>query len=186
MGEMTKADVIGIFKLLTVLFPQSAKNFEGADELAINAWYELVKDLPKQLVVEAIKSYAASNRFAPSIAELRAEVLKAASPELMIGPDEAWGMVRMAIRRYGYNRPQEALASLPGPVALCAERVGWREMCLSEEPDVVRGQFRRAFETQMGREKQNALVPQSVREKLAQLSAGIAKEELPRGDPNGE
>ena len=179
MDTITKADVVGIFKLLAVLFPHSAKNYEGADALARDAWWELVKDMPKALVVESIKSYAAANRFAPSIAELRAEVLKAVSPDLRIGADEAWGLVVQAIRRFGYGRPRDALDSLPPPVARCAERFGWRDICLSEEPDVVRGQFRRAYETQLAREKSDALVPVQVRERLAQLAGGFG--ELPQG-----
>lgn len=171
MDAITKADVVGIFKLLSTLFPQSARNFENADALTRDAWFELIKDIPKQLVVEAIKSYAASHVWAPSIAEIRAEALKAVNPELSIGPDEAWGMVVQAIRKYGYTRPQEALASLPEPVARCVERFGWRELCLSEEPDVVRGQFRRAYETQLAREKSDALIPAQVRQNLAQLAA---------------
>ena len=171
MDTITKADVVQIFKLLATLFPQSARNYEGADALTRDAWYELIKDMPRQLVVEAIKSYAASHVWAPSIAELRAEALKAVNPELSIGPDEAWGMVVQAIRKYGYTRPQEALASLPEPVARCAQRFGWRELCLSEEPDVVRGQFRKAYETQLAREKTDALIPAQVRQNRAQLTS---------------
>lgn len=181
MDTITKADVVGIFKLLSVLFPQSAKNYAGADALTRDAWYELVRDMPRELVAEAIKSYAASHIWAPSIAEIRAEVLKASCPESSIGPDEAWGMVRQAIKRYGYNRPQDAFDSLPPPVARCAERVGWRDMCLSEEPDVVRGQFRRAYETQMSRERQDALVPISVRENISRLTAATEARALKEG-----
>lgn len=169
---ITKADVVGIFKLLATLFPQSAKNYEGADALTRDAWYELVRDLPRELVAEAIKSYAASHVFAPSIAEIRAEALKAVNPALSIGADEAWGLVHKAISRFGYSRQRDALDSMPPPVARCVERFGWREICLSEEQDVVRGQFRRAFETQLAREKTDALVPAQVRERLAQLAAG--------------
>lgn len=170
MDTITKTDVVQIFKLLATLFPQSARNYEGADALTRDAWYELIKDMPRQLVVEAIKSYAASHVWAPSIAELRAEVLKAANPDLRIDADEAWGLVVQAIRKYGYTRPQEALASLPEPVARCARRFGWRELCLSEEPDVVRGQFRRAYETQFAREKTDALIPAHVQQRLALLT----------------
>jgi hypothetical protein len=176
MDAITKADVVDIFKLLATLFPQSAKNYAEAGEFARDAWFEMVKDLPAPLVAAAIKSYASSHVFAPSIAEIRAEVLKASCPELSIGADEAWGMLHKAITKYGYNRPQDAFASLPAPVARCAERMGWRDLCLSEEQDVIRGQFRKAYETQMNREKQDALVPLYVRERLAQLSgAGQVK-----------
>jgi len=58
---MTPKDVIMLFKLIVVLFPQSAKNYAEADEFARDAWFEMVKDLPAPLVAEAIKSYASSH-----------------------------------------------------------------------------------------------------------------------------
>ncbi len=173
MDCLAKTDVVGIFKLLSVLFPQSAKNFTGVDSFARDAWYEMVKDLPKELVAEAIKSYAASHVFAPSIAEIRTEVLKAANPELQIGADEAWGMVRKAISKYGSSSRENYLkmtAEMPVQVMRCIENLGWRNICMSEEPDMVRAHFYRAYDAQINRESQSALVPESVKNRLQRLA----------------
>lgn len=172
MQAVTKADVVGIFRLMTALFPQSARHFENADAVTRDAWYELVKDIPKELLLEAVKSYAAGHVFAPSVAELRAEALKAARPELSMGADEAWGLVVQAVKKYGYTRPMEALSSLPQIVARCVERFGWREICLSDKPEAVRGQFYKAFEAQIQREKADALVPNGVKTRMARLTSG--------------
>jgi len=90
-------------------------------------------------------------------------------------------MVNKAISHFGYTRPREAFESLPEPVARCAERMGWRDLCLSEEQDVIRGQFRKAYETQMNRERQDALVPVSVRENIARLTGTMEARTLKEG-----
>ena len=170
---MTANDVVDLFRLICVLFPQSARNFQGADALARDAWHEMLRDAPAEVVGAAIKKHAATHVFAPSIAEIREAVAAVQNPETQIGPDEAWGMVARAIGRYGYANKAGALASLPAPVARCAERFGWRELCLSETPDVVRGQFRKAYEAQIGRERQDAVIPEGLRQELGRLAAGM-------------
>ena len=170
---MTPQYVVGLFKLMATLYPASAKNFAAADAFTRDAWYEMVKDLPAALVLEAIKSHAATHTFAPSIAEIRTAVMDAALPENRIDADEAWSYVRRAIAKYGYTQKQRALSSMPEPVAQCVERFGWREICLSENVDVVRGQFLRAYERGISRRRNDALVPLAVRERLAALASGV-------------
>jgi hypothetical protein len=48
--------------------------------------------------------------------------------------------------------------------------IGWREICLSEEPGVVRGQFLKMYEQLQERERKEALLPESLKNEIGQLA----------------
>jgi hypothetical protein len=82
---------------------------------------------------------------------------------------EGWEQVIKAIRRYGYYDPKGALESLDPLTRECVKRLGFRELCLSENPVADRANFRTCYETLQKREQtkqQLALPLQSVIEKL--------------------
>ena len=82
------------------------------------------------------------------IAELRAAVL-----ELMVGQPrtglEAWGDVLAAVKEYGYMRSPFFEDEL---VDRAVKAMSWREICLSEEPMVVRAHFIKAYESMAARQ----------------------------------
>lgn len=166
---MTKNDVVNLFRLICVLFPQSAKNFSAADELTRDVWHSMLADEPTAMVSAALKKHAATNRFAPSIAEILEGIAGIKRPEL-IDADEAWGLVMNAIHMYGCYRKSEALASLPPIVASTVRTFGWRELCTSENIAVDRGQFRRAYEIRRNREREKAALPKALLDESARLT----------------
>ena len=78
------------------------------DQDAFNVWFELLKDLPYQQVNLAIQKYMLTERFPPTIADLRAKVVEVAEkPIEEMSELEAWAIVRKAIGNSGYKSSEE-------------------------------------------------------------------------------
>lgn len=66
------------------------------DDNAISVWYSLLKDLPYKAAADALQKHLQTNRFPPTVADIR----KGAIPQADGGMSEleAWAMARKAIR----------------------------------------------------------------------------------------
>lgn len=172
---MTKNDVTSLFKLIIGLFPASANVFGQADAITRDAWYEMLRDENPGEVAAALKVYAATATFAPSIGELRQTLARLKNPALQIDFDEAWGMVLSAMKKFGWSREHDALKALPDSVARCVKNIGWQEMCCSEDIGVLRGQFRAMYQAQAVRDKERAAMPKALSEQIKALAAANFK-----------
>jgi len=126
-------------------------------------WEKMLSDIPYEIAESALIKVLATARFFPTVAEIREAAASIVNPAIPSAA-EAWGEVVQAIRRYGYYREEEALASLSPATAQVVRWIGWQEICICEEVDVIRGQFRRAYEEHAGNVRQEAVLPADVRQ----------------------
>lgn len=149
---MTPQEWADLGQHITARWPHQPPPMES-----LAAWYEDVKDLPAVQVRAAIAAMARDGReFPPTGGMLRRRVFELAVDAPTFG--DAWSSILRAVAKFGHMRGAEALAWLAERHVLypaLARQVGWREICLSEAPDVIRGQARRIYE---------ALVAQTTRE----------------------
>lgn len=140
---------------------------------AIDLWYQELKDLPYEVAASALRKWTNQEKWPPSIAEIRAYAGEMTSGQ---APDwgEGWQEVQRAIRRYGWAREKEALASISPSARTAAERIGWMDICTSENAETLRAQFRQVFQVIVEREKRDALIAPEVKT----LIAGIAQRPL--------
>ncbi|RDV83896.1 hypothetical protein [Ammonifex thiophilus] len=114
-------------------------------EPTIYLWSSALSDVPYELAKQALLKVLFTGRHFPTVAEVLEAVV-----ELQWGrprtPEEAWELVRDAVRRYGTFRWEEAVKSLPPDVAEVVRQIGWVEICTSDKPDVIRSQFFRIWE----------------------------------------
>lgn len=127
-------------------------------------WYELLGDLPLQAAMTALKKYALSNKFPPTISEIRwyaADLIEDRIPTA----DEAWGEVNKAIRRFGYMREREALDSLSAPVRRTVECIGFQNICQSpfDQVNTLKAQFRGAYEAEYKRSVEVHKMPEHLK-----------------------
>lgn len=135
----------------------------------------MLGDLDFKLCETALLELIATHTYPPQIAEIRAKCAEYNSPQLK-DAGEAWGEVQMAIRRYGYYKSDEALESLSGPVRTAAERIGFRELCLSENPEANRAHFFKIYNAIADREAQNAMIPAGILEQKQDYQQRITSE----------
>ena len=163
---MNRKEIINLLGIATANFP----NMQERDmKPTAILWEKSLSDIPYDIAEKALIKVLATSKFFPTIAEIREAAADITQPRT-IDAIEAWGLVIKAIRRYGSYRESEAIASFPEDVAQMVKRFGWRELCLNENPDTLRAQFRMAWETQSKRENDMRLLPTDIKNAIEGLS----------------
>ena len=138
------------------------------NEQAMELWYAQLQDIPYQVAEAGLQKWVSLNKWSPSIADIREM-----SSGIVTGgvPDwgEAWEEVCRAVSRFGSYNPQEALESLSPLARKATERIGFMNICMSENPSADRANFRMIYETLEKREKENAQLPAHVKEIISSL-----------------
>jgi hypothetical protein len=162
---MTKGEVAKLLAVLAAAFPR----FE-VDDLKVQVWHEMLGDLDYDVANIAIKKIIILNTFPPAITEVRKAAAVLTGPEQVTG-SEAWGEVIRAIRNFGYYREEEALANMSPITARVVRYMGWRDICLSEEPSgVLRGQFLKMYEQVAAREQEKQLLSPTMQTEIKKLA----------------
>lgn len=168
---MTQDTITRLLRRTLAAYPQHAGRLTNAQIKDMqDVWCEMLADLPDDLLVAAVRSHLENSQWLPSIAEIRhaaVGLMRQASPASQSAID-AWGDVKQAIARVGsYNSPE-----FVNPItARVVQRMGWREICLSEDPEaVVRAQFERYYNAEMMRAEEQAGMSADLRDFLATLS----------------
>lgn len=156
--------------------------FKGnLDDARMRLYVEMLSDIPPQILSAAVKKIIMTNRFLPSIAEIRetaygikGTISGTAAPD----ESEAWGEVVKAIQSVGYyGNPKFSHEAITAAV----NNIGWQDICMTpnEGTNTLRAQFRRAYQLTAQRQKDNrdnavlGISPNS--EKLKQLTGKLVK-----------
>ena len=119
--------------------------FNPTDKDMVDLWFKMLEHYEDDVFVAAIKKIMLNEVFAPNLAIISKYCSEVAAP-IEADDAEGWGLVVKAINTYGYMRPKEAMDSLPPTVRKAVEYMGgFKLICESEEPDVIRGQFNKCM-----------------------------------------
>ena len=142
------------------------------DQDAFNVWYALLKDLPYELASMAVQKHMLTEKFPPTIADLRAkanEVVERPAEEM--SELEAWALVRKAIGNSNYHAEEE-FARLP---KVCRIAVGspanLREWAMTDSDQVAsveQSHFIRNYRTAAKRMTEDRKLPPAFRERIAE------------------
>ena len=202
---MNKKETVELFGLIAALFPRDDK-FIKCDGLMRDAWAEMLADIPFDHAKAAVKAAVATSTFPPSIAEIREYATRINAPKRLTA-DEAWGIACEVMRSYGLNtvlkegyvpvkepparfgdpirvRPScteyEAKRHCPPEVWAMLQRMGYRDVFMSDNPDVVRGQFMRAWQNHDKEVKERRVIggvlPEFVRMLSETMGGGLLNE----------
>lgn len=135
---------------------------------AMELWYRELQDIPYTVAETALRKWVSTQKWSPSIAEIREMSSSVANGDI---PDwgDGWEQVCRAIKRYGSYSPKEALASLDPLTRKAVQRLGWRELCMSENIAADRANFRMVYENLAKREKTDQQMSLPLREAIAQI-----------------
>ncbi|MBQ1791526.1 MAG: hypothetical protein II008_15225 [Oscillospiraceae bacterium] len=173
---MKRSETIQLFAVIKALYPRD-EAFKNATKDMVDAWTEMLADIPFDHAKAAIKASVSTSPFPPSIAEIRDYATRLTGPRRMTA-EEAWGQACEVIRQYGTRtvlkegaeenppeytdvtvecrvyravKPQpnlrqyEAELHCDPEVWKLLKNMGYRSVVESDAPDVVRGQFMRAW-----------------------------------------
>ena len=156
--------------------------FKGnLDDARMRLYVEMLSDIPPQILEAAVKKLIMTNKFLPSIAEIRetaygikGTVSGTAAPD----ESEAWGEVVKAIQSVGYyGKPKFSHEAITTAV----NNIGWQDICMTtyDGMNTLRAQFRRAYQLAAQRQKDNrdnaVLGISPNNEKLKQLTGKLVK-----------
>lgn len=161
---MTKGEVAKLLVVLAASYPK----FE-VDDVKVQVWYEMLGDLDYAVASMAVKKIIMQNTFPPAIAEVRKAAIEISSP-MGLTAAEAWGEVIKAIRNYGYYREKEVMASMSPITAQVVRYMGWREICLSEEPEILRAHFLKMYDQVAAREQEKQLLSPTMQTEIKKLA----------------
>lgn len=150
---------------------------------AIELWYQELHDIPMNVAEAALRKWVATNKWSPTIAEVRemcVDVKRGDAPDWSDG----WAQLQQAIRRYGSYRPAEAMASLDPITRATVKRLGFVNLCVSENPMSDRKQFRDTFEIMAKREQMRLQLPLELQDGIKSIQAEF-KLMIEGGDANG-
>jgi len=166
---MTKTDIVKLLAVINAAYPNMQ-----ISEATVSLWHELLGDLNLDFALAAVKKLILESPFPPTIADIRKQVVEITQGLNEVDAATAWGEVVRALNHYGYYRPEEAYASMSPRTAKVVRMMGWQEICMSEEPSVIRGQFLKMYEICTQREKQEALLPQKLKQTMKQIAERIS------------
>lgn len=152
---MTKDEFKPMAAALKTAYPRDG--FLDTTE-SLTLWFHYLSDLPKGAVANAVNRYIVTEKFPPTIADIRGLATEAPTEDW----SEAWQSVRKAISKCGYYRPKEALEMMTPNAREVVERMGFEELCLmpTDKVAIYRSQFKQIFESVVSRNKEKALLPE--------------------------
>ena len=176
---MTKRDTVGLMAMLETAYPAfyAKQNAQQRME-AVNLWAELFAGDPAPLVYAAVKTIIVSGgAFPPSIGDIKAKMYDLSEPAAL-SETEAWALVSKAVHNGIYGAVEE-FAKLPPAVQTAVGRPEQlREWAMMDEEtlqSVVGSNFMRGYKTTIRRERETAMIPDSVKV----LLDGVTRAMLP-------
>lgn len=131
---MTKEEFL---KAMTFLGTAYNKEFTP-DQVGV--WYGFFETDNFDKFKGAIAALIPTSKFLPSIADLKSAMADHDLAELTA--DQAWDQVLTAIRKYGFYRSEEAMASLPELTQRAVKNLGgFQAICQSESGEWLRKDF---------------------------------------------
>ena len=145
------------------------------NQAAMELWYRQLQDIPYNIAEAALNQWVATNKWSPSIAEIRETAGVIKNGEI---PDwgEGWAQVQLAIRRYGMYQVPEAMESLDPITRQCVERIGFRNICISENISQDRANFRMLYEQIAERQKKQEQLPPQLKQLILEVQQNLSLE----------
>ena len=150
-------------------FSKLLKGLKGAytspnslpDKESIAVWYEMLKDIPYEVLSLSVQMHIATSQYPPTIAEIRSGCADILTAELDHWTG-AWSKVLDAVSKYGLTTGREAMEQFDEITAEAVRRVGYWAICNSENISVERANFRTAYEQLIEQKKQKVVIPQPL------------------------
>lgn len=163
------------------MFTMALKTYYPRENLlpnnqAMELWFKQLNDIPYQIAEIALNKWVATNKWSPTIADIREAATNVKCGDI---PDwgEAWEKVLKAIRRYGMYNIGKAMDSFDELTRECVKRLGFKEICMSENINQDRANFRMIFEQLSSRKQLREQIPANLANAIADIQHKVMIEE---------
>lgn len=137
------------------------------DEYSVKTWYKFLEDLPCDLATMAVQKYISTNKFPPTIADIRETV-----SDMMAGStdwSESWSNVTRLISKYGLPNEARAYDEMDQHTKEAVKRLGWKNLCMSQNQSVDRANYRMVYESVVKEFKDHLALPENLKLKLSNI-----------------
>lgn len=164
-NKISVQDFRTIVRALSAAYPRD--NFIP-DEYSFNLWYTRLQDIPYLTLKRAADNYIMTNRYAPTIADMRtyAQDMDVAFDMLAA---QAWDQLLRALRMSYAPESEQVWNDLPEITKQCvggyATFRAWGNTDTASLESVQRPMFVKRFEVYQSRERKELSVPEGLRKK---------------------
>lgn len=188
---MNREEAAYALAIMKINWPGSYSHMSNADAQATVAlWADMFSDEPAELVQAAIKAIMLEQperEFAPPIGAVKARAYRLMHPDELTA-QEAWVLVSKAVSGCDMQNPSKEFGKLPPAVQRAVGSPSQlREWGMVSEDifgSVIASNFRKAWETQQRREREQALLPNEMRQMISGLAQSMAM--LPQAEEREE
>ncbi len=167
---MTESETVKIIAMLYMAYPAVNKLSDEAIKDMTGIWYKFFENDSYNLVEVAVQRHISTNKWLPSIAEIREQMAKIMRPDL-IPPDVAWSVVK----DYIYLR--DCYVKLPPLIAKVIETIGTstlKEQHGGHDKQMFMDLYTPAYE----RELEKAKLPKALSTRLAKSDEAFGGDAL--------
>ena len=150
-----------------------------SDPEQLRVYYGMLGDLPEKVLMQAIQKLVATSKWPPTIADIREAAAETILPTAAKWSD-AWETVQKAIRYCGMTDERGAYERMDELTARTVRSMGWRNLCMSDNPVADRAHFQRIYEGLEKQQKENMALPEALRLGIAQTQKEYIEHESTR------
>jgi len=177
---LTKADAAKLVAIVVTAYPNYDKfRDEAAVTATVSLWASMFQSDDGRIVALALNKHIATNKWPPSVAEIRELMLELVRPDL-IEPDRAWLAVSDLLYTTGENNHGDLHLQLPPLAARAVEAIGYynlyemhRSCYRGGKPGMDRVAFMDIYKPMYEREKQRAMTPEGLTSQIDAVAAAI-------------
>jgi len=170
--KVNRQEIIQVITLLAGNYDSIAKKDKTQKELMINTWKECLDDLDYKLVLQAVKKTIIESSYPPTIHEIRKNAIELINPSTQRTAIEAWneaynmicGGLYMTEEQFDDASPE--VKKFFGNVRQVTELA---KTNIDTVNTVTKGQFLKQYDILVQREKEQKLIPESMKQFTQQL-----------------
>lgn len=157
---MTKGEFINLVAAIKNFYPRD--NILPTNE-ALDCWYGAIGDIDYKDAKTAVMRHVQTNKFPPTVADIRQQTIKISGRDATFDWSDGWHKVKQAISLYGMYDETGAMEFFDENTKNAVKRMGWESICMSGNEEVCRGQFRMIYEQVARVEREESMLPKSLR-----------------------
>lgn len=180
---MNLSEATMVLAVMRAAYPHSFRDIKPDDALATaQLWAKMFDKEPYEAVNAAVETLIATRQvgYSPTIGEVK-EKLRSLVKTDELNDAQAWALVTKACKNglYGYKQEFEKLPTPVQKAVGSAEQLrDWSMMDEETFQSVIGSNFKKTFKVVEERERQDALMPDSVKSVVQKLAGGFTFPQL--------
>lgn len=172
---MNQNEMVKLFSMVDIDYPSNQIAKDPKDRtIFVARWMQKLESFDSKTVYAAYEVFVnRSPKFAPGWQDL-IQIISESMCGTNVAPEEAWGKIKKAVRRYGWTEEDKALEYLGENIGEVVKRFGWDYFCQMPITDesTYYSQFRNAYQIESRRKVEVIMIPEKVKSILPGIGGG--------------